>query len=1220
MGKRALSVVLSVLMLASILYVGNVVNLEADAVEFSGCIYFDFHADNDTNQQWIQANARPAVWWWGNGVSGSFAYLDVYDISSDKYVLYIPDGKNCTGFNCLRMSPDSSYTNIASFPESSDGLWTQTGDVSVGTDNVFYANCDNSGTLSGKGWYTNNSLPSGRSSLRGNTAMSASIDDLKNSDSSTKYGIGSKSAGNLVELYPVDAVFYDYLTDHELVYGWRTSTRTEEISRTYRNRIPYKGFNNYLSDYAVDKSWNYPLYFGNFTSHWSNTDDPNDPTYGNFSHTFLDFHYGTLKDVNMYNGNTMVSLPTNAKTFFRREPLTSTYTYGSGLQNFSIFANDSEALRETVGTYSGSVQGLVEPTLTLDTNAVRGKKLQMTGNVDSPYFSGTNTYTNTVTTKFPMRVNSSNETTVNGTTVNYTTYEFDSNGKSLNTKTDIVYFEYGTNGETTKLEYTQDTNKQVIDAYKSLGGNTDLLPNDYDGNHRGFFPFDQGSGTGKTIGTDYGFGMRLDIDFNLTEDGYVMGRDSNGKLYSTNEPMKFTFNGDDDVWVFYDGKLALDLGGDHGNASGNINFALKSKGEQTTFQTATVSTHAVTLQSEPQPGSTEYDKPADDSVSISQVFADSDYTDSTKAAYDITKPHTLTVFYMERGLVESNLSLSFSISPMGNKLTVDNIIDYSNVNNIVKSRVGDYIESENGQTSLEKFNFTVNDTTNNDFTYQKNNQTYNYDKTNGAEVDHEELIMFTDQITDGKTVTVDEIPVTANNKYHYTTTYSVVDNFMKSNNDENSSVDEGYLLVDEADAQSPHSSEGGKVVFAFDTQSNVEGKNKYNDFSVSAVNKIKLGSVGLKKAVTNDTTDNTAFSFDVFVKLPHETTYQSTKDTTITCTANNANATLIEGLPVGSKVKFVEQPVTGYTATAEFIELDVLDSTSANVGTFNNTKDATTVSATINASKTLDGSPSDIEFDFALTKLVNGVKSTAAADKLTASNGTDGTDAGKISFTVNDLEPDKTYDYLLEETSETNDYYTCDTNKYWVTVDTSATPAAVKYYKTTLSGSTFTKGAEITSVTFINKSKGKLQITKKASDQDNDKLVGTTFAVYKVSGDGVKPVEDVQPVATLTIEKESFTNTSTNVTETYYRTPEVTLETGWYAVLETKAPEGYELYGKYKYVQVERYSTAEVEFINVPSTDLPTTGGIGVVVFITIGVILIGAAILLLKPKKAAKK
>lgn len=61
---------------------------------------------------------------------------------------------------------------------------------------------------------------------------------------------------------------------------------------------------------------------------------------------------------------------------------------------------------------------------------------------------------------------------------------------------------------------------------------------------------------------DYGFGVRFNIPFRLSEDGTIDGKS-----------MVFNFEGDDDVWIFLDGELVLDLGGQHGKATGTIDFS-----------------------------------------------------------------------------------------------------------------------------------------------------------------------------------------------------------------------------------------------------------------------------------------------------------------------------------------------------------------------------------------------------------------------------------------------------------------------------------------------------------------------------------------------------------------------------------------------------------------------------------------------------------------------
>ena len=154
-----------------------------------------------------------------------------------------------------------------------------------------------------------------------------------------------------------------------------------------------------------------------------------------------------------------------------------------------------------------------------------------------------------------------------------------------------------------------------------------------------FFPYNTTNGSGKLDSTsdaqksiDYGFGVRFNIPFRLSDDGFKDGK-----------PMVFEFEGDDDVWVFLDGKLVLDLGGDHGPAGGTIDFS----GSGDTI-TTTVSKVAYAK------GSTN----AADTVMSDKIMESDTYIKSNVSTTvdNITKgpntEHVLTIFYMERGMFE----------------------------------------------------------------------------------------------------------------------------------------------------------------------------------------------------------------------------------------------------------------------------------------------------------------------------------------------------------------------------------------------------------------------------------------------------------------------------------------------------------------------------------------------------------------------------------------
>ena len=162
-------------------------------------------------------------------------------------------------------------------------------------------------------------------------------------------------------------------------------------------------------------------------------------------------------------------------------------------------------------------------------------------------------------------------------------------------------------------------------------------------NTYGFFPFNETSRETSAKNYNYGFGTRMDMTFKLTDDGTVI--DKNGKKV----PIEFEFSGDDDVWVYIDGKLALDVGGEHGRVTGNLNFENKK---------ATVS---------------KVKKSAG-----SQTFGENVKSDFTLLGSN-SDEHTLTLFYMERGMWESNMKITFNF-PDENEFAVEKKVNTTDVN------------------------------------------------------------------------------------------------------------------------------------------------------------------------------------------------------------------------------------------------------------------------------------------------------------------------------------------------------------------------------------------------------------------------------------------------------------------------------------------------------------------------------------------------------------
>ena len=169
----------------------------------------------------------------------------------------------------------------------------------------------------------------------------------------------------------------------------------------------------------------------------------------------------------------------------------------------------------------------------------------------------------------------------------------------------------------------------------------------------GYYPFNQ-SQPGDMSNITNCFGTRFDIDYAMPDKTGVV----NG------EEMQFNFTGDDDMWIYIDGHLVLDLGGSHAKASGSINLAKMKVTYSTGYYNAT------------------YDKVTDKNSASCAYHEAEEFAignDVKKILQDTTRTHKMTIFYMERGLFDSNLSFNFFL-PQTNSLTVEQKTDTSAVN------------------------------------------------------------------------------------------------------------------------------------------------------------------------------------------------------------------------------------------------------------------------------------------------------------------------------------------------------------------------------------------------------------------------------------------------------------------------------------------------------------------------------------------------------------
>ena len=215
-------------------------------------------------------------------------------------------------------------------------------------------------------------------------------------------------------------------------------------------------------------------------------------------------------------------------------------------------------------------------------------------------------------------------------------------------KNGITYYEFYSSQDTVRfnnngqLDYLGKDNKaqQVLDAE----------------GHPGFFPYNT-SAEGKSSKLNFGHGVKIEIPFMMSSNGKIKDKD-----------IEFEFSGDDDVWVFIDGELALDLGGNHGEVAGTINFAKQvSTVKQAKNNTVAFANRLVT----------------DAKRGIIQNQR-TEFSDKLKAKIKNTeKMHTLTMFYMERGLNVANMKLSFNL-PEPTRITLTNELNTATVSDTFK--------------------------------------------------------------------------------------------------------------------------------------------------------------------------------------------------------------------------------------------------------------------------------------------------------------------------------------------------------------------------------------------------------------------------------------------------------------------------------------------------------------------------------------------------------
>ena len=436
-------------------------------------------------------------------------------------------------------------------------------------------------------------------------------------------GKETRDADNLY----VNTTIYDYYSDYELNGKNRDNYPKQENVTNHRIYQPFRQFNMALSDYYRDNNAESPLYWGNFQNY-------QESHFNQIAKTMKLFGYNIDDNIDdNIDGR-------NEKFFYENN---SMWGWGKDGKDLTM---DDQSLNGRNAT-----QGLVADQLSSNNLQL---KTQNGNTITAPFFdkdflSGKNSK-NTVLGKvyenvtFPFvkkAMTSSSE--ISKGTVDYWYFDSADHDQSLANKN--LQLQY----DTTDEYFLQSTDAEV--KGRTTKNKTD------NGN---YFPLNSEDQSGDASELNYGFGQKFDLKFRLTSDGTVV--DSENKKV----PIEFNFSGDDDVWVFIDGQLVLDVGGDHDVVEGTIDFAnKKAKVNRVKKNTS--------------------NNGGEDGV-IKDVVKN--FPDILNGADYFTKEHTLTMFYMERGLWESNMKITFNF-PQENKLTVEKEVDTTGANDIFKEALAD---------------------------------------------------------------------------------------------------------------------------------------------------------------------------------------------------------------------------------------------------------------------------------------------------------------------------------------------------------------------------------------------------------------------------------------------------------------------------------------------------------------------------------------------------
>ena len=433
----------------------------------------------------------------------------------------------------------------------------------------------------------------------------------------------------------VSSTLYDYYTDYELNGNNRDKYNSEYYKpgkgggfASQRSWVVFRQFDRALSDYYSNCNAQYPIYTGHFQ-----------PTYLDWGIKFETIS----SELNLFGFNLRRFMAINNSTINEEGSGTRyDYAYQGLVQDHT---STSDATGEPLLKDTKEDTKVVEPHFNKEflsgTNSKNAKLGDVYNNVAFPF------------TKKQIFDEDKG--------VDY--WYFDSQDTTLYLKQDSDTKQYFLKSSTENRERSRNLDSDSAQTTITKTGKNEPVSS------YGYFPFNETATEGLASTYNYGFGTKLQMDFTLTDDGKVETKNADGTKGRTS--IKFFFSGDDDVWVFIDGQLALDVGGAHDKVSGLLEFGETKDGKNSVTAYVSKVKKGGTSNSDQNGSSVKTVTYNGEPISFSAK-------NTNLKPLDKGKKHTLTMYYMERGMWESNMAVAFNF-PDNNELQVQKEVDLKNV-------------------------------------------------------------------------------------------------------------------------------------------------------------------------------------------------------------------------------------------------------------------------------------------------------------------------------------------------------------------------------------------------------------------------------------------------------------------------------------------------------------------------------------------------------------